>query len=568
MVRSQARPPSTDILRYIMKKELLIILLLLLLSIPAVKSLFIPGGFTSHDLTHHVVRQISMEKLLSEGQFPPRWSGQLNNGFGYPVFLFNYPLPAIAGEVFYKLGFNFVTAVKAVLFSSMILSLIGMYLFLKSYLKTTLPAFLGAIFYLYAPHRFLNVYVSASVGSALAQALVPFVFWGLVKIKEGINVKGQGERWVLIGALFFASLILAHNVTTLIFSPLLLSFAGILIWESKDRRKLFKYSTFMFLLGLGLSAWFWLPSLLEKQYIIFDQVFKDFYKDQFITFWQLIRSPWGYGLSHPQNPQLGDMSYQLGLIHIGAFSVFSFWYFLKGYKKIKTLGLFLIISFLLSIFLMLKVSQPVWDNLPFLSLIQFPLRFSALAVFVSSIAAALLIKYLPYKKVMFICLLILVIYANRNHWKINEVFDSGEDYYKSIKPTTATYSEHLPKWGRAMDEKSLAKLEFLEGGGKIKFIEDKSNKVLAEIEVETFSKVRFNQFYFPGWEIKVNGQKINPDYQTEGESYGLQVFEIQTGKHQILAEFKNTPIRNVADAVSFLSVIIWGGILCRLLIRK
>ena len=105
-----------------MKRELLIVALLLLLSFPAIKALLQPGGFTSHDLTHHVIRQISMDKLLSEGQFPPRWSGDLNNGFGYPVFLFNYPLPAIIGEIFHKAGLNFVYSVKAVLLLSMILS--------------------------------------------------------------------------------------------------------------------------------------------------------------------------------------------------------------------------------------------------------------------------------------------------------------------------------------------------------------------------------------------------------------------------------------------------------------
>lgn len=78
--------------------NILIFFLLLIFSFPAVKSLLAPGGFTSHDLTHHVIRQISMDKLLSEGQFPPRWSGELNNGYGYPVFLFNYPLPAMVGE--------------------------------------------------------------------------------------------------------------------------------------------------------------------------------------------------------------------------------------------------------------------------------------------------------------------------------------------------------------------------------------------------------------------------------------------------------------------------------------
>ena len=131
-----------------MKKELLIICLLLLISFPAVKSLLQPGGFTSHDLTHHIVRQISMDKLLSEGQFPPRWSGDLAFGYGYPLFIFNYPLPPLIGEVFHMSGLNFLDSVKAVFFLSLITSTVGMYLFLKSLFNSKLAAILGSLFYL------------------------------------------------------------------------------------------------------------------------------------------------------------------------------------------------------------------------------------------------------------------------------------------------------------------------------------------------------------------------------------------------------------------------------------
>jgi hypothetical protein len=113
-----------------MLKEFIIVLLLLFLTIPAVRSLFQPGGYTSHGLTHHIIRQVDMDRLISEGQFPPRWSGDLNRGYGYPLFLFNYPLPALLGEIFVKLGFSFVSSVKTVLFLSLIISTLGMYLFL------------------------------------------------------------------------------------------------------------------------------------------------------------------------------------------------------------------------------------------------------------------------------------------------------------------------------------------------------------------------------------------------------------------------------------------------------
>lgn len=547
------------------KKDLLSIILLLIISFPAVNELFIPGAFTSHDLTHHVVRQISMDKLLSEGQFPPRWSGELNNDFGYPLFLFNYPLPPLLGEVFHLLGLGFVDSVKAVLLTSMLISVVGTYLFLNSLLSNRVAAFLGAMFYLYAPYRLLNIYVSASVGTSLALGILPFVFWNMVVVVKG-------KRWgILAGSLSLAFLILSHNVTTLIFAPVILVFAGILIQEFKQVKNL----GIMFLLGLGLSCWFWLPAIVEKQYIIFDAVFGQFYKDQFVTLWQLFRSPWGYGLSHPQNPEPGDMSYQLGLVHIGVVCILLFLFFLSSLRKKGTINnylyrlliAFVLLTFFLSVFLMLKISLPLWENLPFLSLIQFPLRFSAAAVFTSSIAAALLIvtmrSNIP-RWVLFFSLLFLVIYANRNHWHINQVFNPGEEYYLNHKTTTASYNEHLPKWGRAMEKRTTPKIEFTEGNGKIEITKDYSGLVLAEVESTTAGKLRLNQFYFPGWEIKVNDQRQDFNYLIDGQNYGLMLFDIETGRHNIRAQFKNTSIRNLADVISFISVIIIIIELCRL----
>ncbi|MBI2334648.1 hypothetical protein HYU96_02505 [Candidatus Daviesbacteria bacterium] len=291
---------------------------------------------------------------------------------------------------------------------------------------------------------------------------------------------------------------------------------------------------------MGLSAWFWIPAVLEKQYTRFDEVFGNFYQTQFPGLQQLVRSPWGYGLSHPQNPEPGDMSYQIGLVHIGVI--------LLLISKIKSdrLVIFVLAVFAISVFLMLKISQPLWENVPFLSMVQFPLRFQAISIFAASIAAGLLIKYLPFKKILFLSLLFLVIYANRNHWHINQVFDPGEEYYLNLKTTSTSFGEHLPKWGKIYDSPSPGKLEFVTGTGKINILEDKSHRVLAEIEATTVATLRFNQIYFPGWELKV-----------DGKNHSFQQFDIEPGRHVVWAEFKNTSVRNLADGISILSVIIY-----------
>lgn len=418
-----------------MKKELVIILGLLLISIPAVRALLQQGGYTSHDLTHHVVRQIDMNRLLSEGQFPPRWSGELASGYGYPLFIF---MPVILAFV-------------------VVLKLLNT--------KRERPAFLRNI-------------------------------------------------------------------------------------------------SLMFLLGLGLAAFFWLPAIFEKQYIRYDLLMRRIYLDQFPSLGQIIYSVWGYGLSHPKFPE-GGMSYQVGLAHIAAMIILlSQLWRLRQVKTFLLLGILTVLSFAVSIFFMLEISLPFWDNLPFLSYIQFPVRLLIVPVFSASLTAALLVKYSPFRKVIFLGLLILVLYANRNHLGINQKYDPGEEYYKSLQTTATSFDEDLPIWVTKMrTDPSYSKFTFLSSQGAIKELKTTSAKVLAEIESTSAATLRFNQYYFPGWEIKVNGKKTDINYSTE-DSGGLPVFGLPKGKHLVLAEFKNTTVRNIADITSLISVILWLALLC------
>lgn len=543
-----------------------ILILLLLLSYPAVKSLLVPGGFTAHDLTHHIVRQIDIDKLLKEGQFPPRWSGDLASKFGYPIFMFYYPLPALLGEPFHLMGFNFLDSVKAVLFLSLVLSPIGMYLFLRSLLNSSLAAFLGAVFYLYNPIHLLVVYVSGSTGAALGLVFPPFILWSIVKLWHK-----RDDKFLLLGAGCLAALILSHNITAFLFAPIILTFVIVLkLLPPQENHHFIRDVLLMFFWGLFLSAWFWLPAMLEKQYIRYDQIMKGFYINQFPTLSQIIYSPWGYGLSHPKTPA-GGLSYQVGLIHWAVMLLFlPCLFFLRRKKEFLLLGLFALGGFIVSIFFMLEISLPFWDHLPLLGYVQAPVRILIISTFCASLVAALLIKYLFFRRILFIILLVLVFYANRNHLGVNQKFNPGEDFYKSLstKSSTTSFDEDLPIWVKKIQtNQNHDKFSFLKGEGTMKIMESKSVKVLAEIDATTTAKIRFNQYYFPGWQIQLDQKIINFDYLTEDNS-GLPVFDISSGKHLILAEFKSTQVRQSADTISLIAVILWIVLLCKLLVRR
>lgn len=546
-----------------MKKEIFIILLLLIFTIPAIRSLTMPGAFTSHDLTHHIVRQINMDRLLSQGQFPPRWSGDLASGYGYPLFIFNYPLPALVGEIFHKIGFNFVDSVKAVLFLSLLLSTLGMYLFLRSLFKSKISAFLGAIFYLYAPIHLIVVYVSGAIGASFALIFPPLILWAIHKIWKN----QKPGLYMLAGSLFFAGIILSHNITALIFMPVILAFGVTLKLLDPKGGHFLKNIGLMFLGGLGLSAFFWLPAIAEKQYIRYDSLTKSIYLNQFPSLKQIIYSPWGYGLSPPKQPE-GGMSYQVGLVHLLVIIILlPCLGFFRKRKEFLFLGTLCFISFIVSIFFMLETSQPLWDKLPFLSYIQFPVRILIVPIFVASIAAAMLVKYLPYRKIVFGLLLILALYASRNNLGINQSFNPPAEYYQALshKTTTTSFDEDLPIWVDKMQtDIDHQKFVFVSGGGKINILENKSARVLADIESTSSAQIRFNQYYFPGWEIKVDNKKINLSYKNTG----LPSFNIEKGSHEVLAEFINTYDRNLADSISLFSIVILLILLCRLSTRR
>src|SRR3989344_5714607 len=130
--------------------------LLLGFSLLPLISILRPGTYESGDLTLHTSRLMSFYKNLEEGVFIPRWAGELNATYGYALFNFYYPLPYYLSSLFHFAGFSFLFSMKLLIIFSFSLSGLLMYLWLKSHLAEKY-AFLGSIFYLFAPYRLVDM---------------------------------------------------------------------------------------------------------------------------------------------------------------------------------------------------------------------------------------------------------------------------------------------------------------------------------------------------------------------------------------------------------------------------
>lgn len=114
----------------------------------------------------HVMRLYEMKQCINDGQIPCRWSSDLGAGFGQPMFNYYSATPYYLGAIFNTLGFSYIDSVKLLIFISIFLAGIAMFLFLSEFLPA-LPAFIGATAYILVPFRALEVFVKGSFGRKL-----------------------------------------------------------------------------------------------------------------------------------------------------------------------------------------------------------------------------------------------------------------------------------------------------------------------------------------------------------------------------------------------------------------
>src|SRR3989344_8398866 len=162
------------------------VLILGLLIIPSIWFLLLPGFFESDDGEWMVIRFSAFYQAFADGQFPVRFLGRLNHGYGYPVANFLYPGFMYFAVPIHILGLNFVSSIKAVLVFSMLGTAIFSYFWLSK-IFGRLSAIVGVVALTYTPYHLFDLYKRGSVGELFAFVWVAFILW-MIEAKNAIFV--------------------------------------------------------------------------------------------------------------------------------------------------------------------------------------------------------------------------------------------------------------------------------------------------------------------------------------------------------------------------------------------
>ncbi len=531
-----------------MKNRSSIVLLFLISLLPLV-SLLHPGLPITHDGQDHVARIANFYASLLEGNIVPRWASNLNWGYGHPILMFLYPLPSYLASVFHSLGLSLVDSVKAVFGFSYILSGLFMFLWLRNFLEK-IPALVGAIVYLYAPYRFIDLYARGAIGEHVAFIFIPAICYFLLKL----NLEKRFNLGFFIGIILSTTgLILSHNAISLMFFPFVAVYALYLFFVNKNK-SLFVSSAIGIMYGFLLSSFFWIPAFLEGKYTLRDVVTENEALTRFVDFQSLVYSPWNFGGTGVFSTQLGIIPWIFILLLPICF------YLLLKKKEEKNNLIFLIIVsvfFISSIFLMLEISKPVWETITTLQKFQFPWRFLSISVFTVSLIAASVTYSLRNKNLQILTLILVLVFSillSRDYWKVKGFLYKPESFYSGIYNSTTDTGESAPIWSvRFMEKKPSAEIEVIEGSASINKISRKTNNRSYEIISQGKSRIKENTLYFPGWKVYVDDREQNIEFQ-DPENRGLMTFFLDSGKHKVDIKFGNTKLRTVADSISFISL--------------
>ncbi len=551
---------------------------------------------TFTDAEMHAYRTYEIISAWQSGVSYIRWAPDLFYAFGYPVFNYyaplSYYLGAAYGAIFGGAFAPAVAGVKFVLVASAYLGAVGMYLFVRDRWGG-LAGVVSAAAFTFAPYMiYIDPHARGDSPETLAIALAPLVLWSFARLRRTAS---PGD--VVIAALLLASLIVSHNLMALIFFGLLLVW---LLWDvffgqmffgawvqgsepstSALRRQALRGLAGAVALALLLSAFMWLPAVLERDAVQFRNVaggtFFDF-RRHFIGVAELFAPAQPFDLGATQM----RFNYSLGLAQwilaaLGLLTIFR--------PRLRRLSvLFFSFAALALVYLMLPASIAVWEAVSPMAYFQFPYRFLGPAAVVTGVLAGAALGWADLFKwkharltaaalAVAGCLVAAMPLLRPPAWP-----DFGPADAQRILDTelngrgigTTSANDFLPIGALIVPPPQMSLIDSyatgtvdkvnhatLPEGTTVSVVEHGPQHDVFAVTGGSEFVLRLYTFYFPGWTAYVDGQRTDI---TLSEPEGWITLTVPPGAHTVRVQLEETAPRWLGWGLTTLSLAVLAGL--------
>ena len=530
--------------------------------------------FDTHDGLHSVFFLTEFDAAIRDGVWYPGWGTDHAFGFGYPSFVYYSPLAYYAAEAFHLVGAGMVGAVKWTWALSTFGAGLAMYAFARVLLGRK-RAVLSAVVYVYMPYHLVDAYVRGDLREYASLAWMPLALLAFHRLAEGVTARRIAAAGLAYGALW-----MTHNVTALVFTPVLVAYVLYLLvrrpllpesvpegGRHRRRARLSQAAGALggAALGLGISAALILPALLERSFINQSQWvgFGYDYRLHFVYPFQLLSSFWGYGAAGPG--PVDQMSFQLGAVPaILAMIAIAAALRRRGTERGQTF--FWGAATLALVFFMLPISRPVWDALPVPGLVQFPFRLLGLTAVTTALLGGLALPRQRLRRaagpVLLLAALAAVASFSYTLPQYTPVTPDDEGAllvlefdlkYPDMNGLTAWVTETpivSPLAKQYQSGEPLITAQALAPGAEVEMIRAGGASDELWVRSAEGTSLQFYTYYFPGWRVWVDGERLPETALRPEGPYGLLTIDLPEGEHRVLLRWGDTPVRAAGKAVT------------------
>lgn len=570
------------------------LLLVSALSLPALIPLTPEHFFASSDGLYHVHRAIEVDRCLRDGLLICRWAPDQFLGYGTPLFTFYSPFTYYLAAAFHAIGLGWLTATKAVIAVFMVLSAVGAFLYASTFLSRN-AATVASVVFVYVPYHLVNAYYRGDIPEFAAMALFPTILWAFSRLSEQRPARVQA-RYFLAAAAAYALLVLSHNLSAFIFTPILAIYC---LWlmgravleEGGGFGKALRVGARLLgaaLLAGGLCASLAIPALMEKEFVQLKGLLYVSHTDHFPALKDILPNTvfHTYGIIFPDSPVY---AYKMGLVQVvlgGIGAVAGLLMFKRFRPRARTELIMSVVIFAIAFYFAQPISLRAWETIPLLPLTQFPWRFLLLMALPTSIATGYLVDVLAPRWRTGAAAALVVFCLATNLWNLKPIMANVKDPEVGVRETiefellyhlvgTTVAGEYVPRWVTDYPWVSPEALGRVVGArydeavhpaasdpwARVIGLDERTGYSTYHVQTNRPARVVLNIAYFPGWQAWLDGQPV--DIQPS-EPEGMIALAIPTGEHHLRVEFGTTPLRDLSDKLNgfalavALAIAVWA----------
>lgn len=520
---------------------------LLLLAILVLLPMFSVTWPKTHDLFRYPLLSYAFKNSFVNGFLYPRWLPDLGGGYGYPSFVFYQPglfyLVLICQVLAGKLSTAYQFAFVLLFFSSFL----GIYKLAGEFTKDLATRIFAVFVFLLTPYLYVNLYVRGDLSELASLLLTPWPLYFLMQAeKNKENFKAVSYTFSAASAL--AAMVYFHPFPCVIFFPFFLVFSVVMVWQNDGKKdfRILKMAVIALIASAIMSSPFWLNAFLMKPSVHAERAMSGYFLPEYHSVYlsQLFSNFWGFGIS---TQGIKDtMPFQLGLMHflLATAGV------ILAYKDKKILITF--ICYIILIVLMTPAADILWKYCPVLSILQFPWRLLSVIAVLQVVCCLGLGKIKHRNKNMVYVLIILIsLIWYHQEFSVKSIpqkelnnFPQFTEFASRNFITATSSNEFMPITAKTIIPRGNAPL--IQSSHIncqiIPSAESNKNHLRYTVDVKQPVVLRINQYYFPGWRVYLNGERVaDEDLIKNLSADGLMQLQLPSGSNQSLEAYYDGP---------------------------